>query len=611
MTSISQSSLRALGCIRLRARTRPRSFPVPASNRQYAQLAPKIDLQDHEDQESDYLEQDVNYHQVRTERYGREFVSRHLQELDRARRAETHDEKRAGKKSQSRILCIDIDVTCVLLTSGVDPDLALGTTGPTFTVAPRPFEESKGTSALPHGRNSSTTSHSENTEITRVGRPTSSQPVEDRTSTLSEDEPRSDVATLAQDLSRILKSTSALANPSDALVRALAHHREHISVSSVYTYNLLLSYAARISNYHVMRKILRDMQKGNVQWDDDTRKIVMKATLRGLADNAKSLTARQLGPPKGGVGSLPALIRRLESSMSTVPDEHRQIALNAGYWKSEKPPCSASESIDPHLASTSSPADGSAPATRVSTLQNALFPAMARSHLPPLDVQLSPTLFLAFLRYILACNHQPPSLAESYAALIALDRPEREITSKHLVHLTHLYLHPSLYASFRPFWVIREMQRLSKDGSVNFTPTSQTLEKALLSLRLRRNRDRLAVELVEYFKRKWGEQIISIACWRLVGRYGLERKNAKIQEFATAGGNEALARQIKDDAERRKDASTNDSTAIPESATTAVADEFPGVGLDRRKWGRVRQKIVRTQRRLRREAAQVEASPPA
>lgn len=90
-------------------------------------------------------------------------------------------------------------------------------------------------------------------------------------------------------------------------------------------------------------------------------------------------------------------------------------------------------------------------------------------------------------------------------ALLALKRKEQMITSEHVRHLAHLYLHPSLYASFRPFWVVREMRRLTRDGSIHFNPTSETLEKALLSFRMRRNRHRRAVELVEYFKRKWGD----------------------------------------------------------------------------------------------------------
>lgn len=375
-----------------------------------------------------------------------------------------------------------------------------------------------------------------------------------------------------------------------------------------------------------MRKILREMQKGNVHWDEETRKIVMQATLRGSGSGGGTsarpetprespspevklpLVSRQLGPPKDGNDGLPALKRRLDASASSVTDEYRQIVLNAGYWQSEKPPRSSDQRSTESPGSSSLSIDaGKAPAPRISILQDALSPAMARSHLPPLDVQLSPTLFLAFLRYILASNPQPPSLADSYAALIALDRPDREISSKHLTHLVHLYLHPSLYASFRPFWVIREMQRLSKDGSVIFTPTSETLEKALLSLRLRRNRARLAIDLVDYFRRKWGDEIVSIACWRLLGRYGLEGNNTMAQELATSGGQEALARQIEHDAKHTKDVSQNVTETMPADMMSVKVDLFPGYGLDRRKWGRVRQSIVRSQRRARRAEARAQA----
>jgi pentatricopeptide repeat protein len=96
----------------------------------------------------------------------------------------------------------------------------------------------------------------------------------------------SDIDNLAAELSGILTSTSAIAKPFAALERALSHHREHISGSSVHTYNMLLAYAARIGNYHGMRKILRDMQKGNVQWNEETRMIVTKATMRGPGGGA-------------------------------------------------------------------------------------------------------------------------------------------------------------------------------------------------------------------------------------------------------------------------------------------------------------------------------------
>jgi pentatricopeptide repeat protein len=433
----------------------------------------------------------------------------------------------------------------------------------------------------------------------------------------------SDIDNLAAELSGILTSTFAIANPFAALERALSHHREHMSGSSVHTYNTLLAYAARIGNYHGMRKILRDMQKGNVQWNEETRMIVTKATMRGPGGGAvrgerremrnssakgesDGRESRQAGHVTGGVDSLPGLMRRVEAPGTSMSDAERRIALNAGYWKSETPPRRSQDAEG--NPSTGNGSDRSrSPSSRISSLQGALVPAEARSHLPPLDEQLSPTLFLAFLRYILACNPQPPSLADSYTALIALDRTERMITSAHLRHLAHLYLHPSLYASFRPFWVIREMQRLAKDSSIAFAPTSETLEKALLSLRQRRNRHRRAVELVDYFRRKWGEEIIDISCWRLLGRYALEGKDKEIQTFAIEGGNGALARQI----ERSKAPGFSERTSGDLSINTpALAEEvFPQHGLDRRKWGRVRQAIVRHQSRARRAAAVSEASP--
>ena len=92
MSAISQSSLRALGCLRLRSRTRPgsqiTSKPRDASSRRYAQLAPKVEDEEYtNDDIGDAIEDGPSNMRTR-EIYGREFVKRHLQELDRARAAE-------------------------------------------------------------------------------------------------------------------------------------------------------------------------------------------------------------------------------------------------------------------------------------------------------------------------------------------------------------------------------------------------------------------------------------------------------------------------------------------------------------------------------------------
>ena len=371
-----------------------------------------------------------------------------------------------------------------------------------------------------------------------------------------------------------------------------------------------------------MRKILRDMQRQNVQWNQETREIITKVTLRGAgggalreknsedddASTGNEMTkpnARGTLPKHGGIDlSLSGLLQRVEASRFSISESERSILLNAGHWKSEKSPRQKTDAegdspIDTEAGSAQSPS------SRISVLEGALSPAEARAHLPKLDKQLSPTLFLAFMRYILACNPQPPSLAESYMALLALQRKEQMVTSEHIRHLAHLYLHPSLYASFRPFWVVREMRRLTKDGSIDFNPTSETLEKALLSFRLRRNRHRRAVELVEYFKRKWGEMIVSIKCWRLVGRYALEVKDQELQRFAIEGGNEALAQQI-----RRTKTSRHSLSAADVGSPAATTDDelFPRYGLERRKWGRVRQAIVRSESRARRKTEHVQAT---
>lgn len=607
MSGISQSSLRALGCLRLRSRARPGALHTPVwkpKSQHYAQLAPQI----HEDHEDQQVEDpaDISHGTSNPELYGREFVKRHLQELDRARNvklAETKEDR--GEKYRCGMLSY----------RRLTETFAFPFTGPlketrsALTDASSPSGEEAGEpkDSAPRRTTAISPGPIQDRQIVSIRKRT--EVVETKSDDTHNVE--SNVVNLAQDLSRILRSTSAIANPSAALKRALAHHREHTSSSSVHTYNTLLEYAARISNYHDMRKILRDMQKANVQWDEGTREIVTKATMRGPgggamqgekgSGNEPNGSSSQAGP-EGGIDSLPGLMRQVEACGFSLSDSDRQIALNAGYWKSGSLPGQSQTKSDPDIGS----GPGRAPSSRTSILQGALSPAEARSHLPPLDEQLSPTLFLAFLRYILACNPQPPSLADSYMALIALGRQGRKITSANVRLLAHLYLHPSLYASFRPFWVIREMQRLSKDR-LPFVPTSETLEKALLSLRSRRNRHRRARELVEYFKRKWGDEIVDITCWRLVGRYALEAKNQEIQLFAIEGGNKALARQIKESRNSGLSADVVGATTLPSS----TEDPFPQQGLDRRKWGRVRQAIVRQQSRARRAGAASEVSSPA
>lgn len=619
MSSISQSSLRALGCIRLRARTRLELelWQPPPSVRLYAQLAPKVDQEDLESHETPAVEQNETPQGALQDRYGREFVRRHLQELDRARRAE-HLEEKPGQGEPYSKSSQQTDLHGWFVLSPLAERIAATRAVASFPrVASHAWGNSSSRSEIrPLRQIPATSSRTENIKIELEPPAKNVQSAASRAPSTLDIDPSGNGHQFKQELTDILGSTSAMANPSAALVRALAHHREHASLSSVHTFNILLSYAARISNYHAMRKILREMQKGSVQWDNDTTKIVMKATLRGSGERGGKRVASEASrqDPSSEVkmattdanDGQSALKRRLDAFPSPIADEHRQIVLNAGYWRSEKraPESSQSPVLD-------SDAD-KAPSTRTSRLQDALSPRAARTHLPPSDVQLSPTLFLAFLRYILASNPQPPSLADSYAALVALDRPERPITSKHLTHLVQLYLHPSLYASFRPFWVVREMQRISKDGLVTFEPTSATLEKALLSLRLRRNRAKLALELVDYFRRKWGEESISIACWRIVGRYGLEGNNTTAQELAMAGGQAALARQIENDARKAKDV-FDASESTPDNTDPETVDLFPGHGLDRRKWGRVRQTIVRRSRQARRaEARQQEetAEPP-
>ncbi|GHJ88926.1 hypothetical protein NliqN6_5328 [Naganishia liquefaciens] len=529
--------------------------------------------------------------------YGREFVKRHLQELDRARAAELvavkqkldssfppEDQAEDSKPLESRSRCHVEQSRKPQTSASRQPD------------------------AIPPRKSSNPRQAPLATAIATA-------------EAVAETNPKN-AETLVQELKVILTSASAVAKPTAALDRGLAHHRRHISASSVYSFNALLAYASAISNYHGIRKILSDMQRQNVQWNKMTRIIVTKVTLRGTTGRASRMESREAddgltanevtttdirkaGPWTGGIdNSLSGLTCRVDASRISITEAERSILLNGGYWKSEKSSLQKAATSGTTTSIDHATSDHS-PSSRTSILEGALSPAEARSHLPQLDKQLSPTLFLAFLRYILACNPQPPSLAESYMALLALNGEGQSITCDHIRHLAHLYLHPSLYAAFRPLWVVREMRRLTKEGSIVFVPTSQTLEKALLSLRLRWNRHRRAHELVEYFSRKWGDVIVSVTCWRLLGRYALEAKNHKLQLFATQGGDAVLARQINRSRNLAASADSSIGVATPLGATKE--ELFPKYGLERRKWGRVRQAIRRCQRRARRNLADVGA----
>ncbi|KAJ9105980.1 hypothetical protein QFC19_003315 [Naganishia cerealis] len=428
---------------------------------------------------------------------------------------------------------------------------------------------------------------------------------------------------LARELTLILTSSTAVANPFHALVQAIAYHRAHTQHSSVKTFNLLLAFAVRTRNYYGLRRILRDMQRGNVAWDDGTKTLVLKAVLQspGARDvnldimdkpangqpiplNANNRAMdRQTdtsSSPKGKIDGRIGLIHRLEAMPPAVADGYRQAVLNAGRWTHQKLP------VNNHLtpsSSTPAPSLDSPPARRLSVLQNALAPDKARSLLPPDDVQLSPSLFLAFLRYILACSPHTPSLADSYTALIALDTPKTRVTSADILHLVHLYLHPSMYTYQRPFHVITQMRSLTQGTPWEFKPTSETLQKALLGLRLRWARARAGMTLVRLFHGVWGGSIVDLACWRILGKYGLERADRRVQAYALKGGMAAYDRERLHKAAKRRQESHRPEGDLDgkhvdpsASATISLVDPFLRQGLERQKWTKVRKAIQRNQR---------------
>lgn len=97
------------------------------------------------------------------------------------------------------------------------------------------------------------------------------------------------------------------------------------------------------------------------------------------------------------------------------------------------------------------------------------------------------------------------------------------------------------------------------------------------------------------FQRLWGESIVDLTCWRIVGRYGLELNDIRVQAFALKGG---IAAHRRDRVEARKSSEARslenlDNTQSSEPVTRhALADPFQRHGTEEKKWAEVRKAII-------------------
>lgn len=111
--------------------------------------------------------------------------------------------------------------------------------------------------------------------------------------------------------------------------------------------------------------------------------------------------------------------------------------------------------------------------------------------------------------------------------------------------------------------------------------------------------------LVKTFQRVWGESIVDLTCWRIVGRYGLEKDDTRVQGFALKGGIAAHQRdrlEIRKSIESRSQEKHEKTRSDNLGEIQTLADPFCRHGLQRRKWAEVRKAITSRIRHARSDA---------
>jgi hypothetical protein len=190
------------------------------------------------------------------------------------------------------------------------------------------------------------------------------------------------------------------------------------------------------------------------------------------------------------------------------------------------------------------------------------------------SVSATPELFLAYIKYILnsslssralplaRCKTDPRSMDSSDGTkengldrfkhfnevppiTVALEellklhaqRPDTKNSQLqgYLQRLLDLYLHPHLARHYPPHRTIEAFQIALNARGQPFQPTARTLTYALYALRNQRARNLRALHLVDMFISKWGEASVGVVSWRLLGKYGHQRRCADTVKRAKAG----------------------------------------------------------------------------
>ena len=116
-----------------------------------------------------------------------------------------------------------------------------------------------------------------------------------------------------------------------------------------------------------------------------------------------------------------------------------------------------------------------------------------------------------------------------------LSAPQGDVSEAILLRLLHLYLQPHLAARFPPQATIEAFQAALHVRGRQVRPTPRTLTYALSALRRQRARNLRALQLVNLFISNWGEQSVGIVSWRLLAKYGYERRCRRSVLKAKAG----------------------------------------------------------------------------
>lgn len=201
--------------------------------------------------------------------------------------------------------------------------------------------------------------------------------------------------------------------------------------------------------------------------------------------------------------------------------------------------------------------------------------SIARTLLGSQPTGSTPDLFLAYVRYVLNVSpanessavlhpahgsatsspHEEverdatslpaniPSVATAAKQLLALQSEvplersgaRREGSQDSLLRLLHLYLQPHLASRFPPIATIEAFRETLASYGQELRPTPRTLTYALSALKRQRARNSRALRLVDLFITNWGEESVGIVSWRLLAKYGRERRCYRSIERAKDG----------------------------------------------------------------------------